>query len=1181
MAHDWTDEQKRAIEATDKTVLLSAAAGSGKTATLTERLIRMITRDKDPLDITRILVVTFTRDAAEELRVRISNALDKALMENPQKEHLSRAALLLPTAKIRTIDSFCNDLVKGHTDLLGIKPHYRVPDETEEQLLSEELLDELLTDAFYGTYAPEGLDVALLTECTVGARNEGDLVKLLLDLYEKLLGYPDGLAILKENATEMRAQRSLPFFETKWGKVIKDAACEMLSDHKASLKRAIDNALDDPLFASTLLPLSKELLLFLGEAETAAALSYSHLRSHLLKTLEKKDRDPAASDKKLSEGGFLAKHYRKMVLKDLEDFTKKYLLWEEKDISEAMEKNAVNGMSIYLLLSEFDRRFSEEKRARGLCTYADLERFAYTLLHNEDGSTTPLAKELAASFDAVCIDEYQDVNDLQHSIFGAIAGKRNLFMVGDIKQSIYYFRGARPDIFTGLRRTMPSFDEGKDSTVLYLTRNFRTLPHLIAFNNAVFDFLFGTLGESIGYEESDRLTAAREPMGSPVLPRATYLHTTEGGAASEWDLLAERIKARLEEGKTKADGSPLMPSDIAVLYHSGKAYRFEIADALRRRGIPVCTEDTQSFFSFPDVLLAMCLLNVVNNPHRDVYLAGLLRSPLYTVTMEELLSIKKEAEEGATLFEALTAYTASHGDFSKGKRALEDIRTYRQLSEGMAADKLCRLLFERSMLYAITDEEGKSRLRVIYDYARTLQSNRFFGLYHFVSHLNELSASRRSLGAKRMLGSADGVKISTMHGSKGLEYPVTFVVGTIKQASPKQNPILFHAELGTASYIRDASGLALLKNPIMNALDCRVRKEEADEALRVLYVALTRAKEELYITAHSRSKPSDIETKALLLRAFPSPSTLRYASQFLRILAAAENHPSLCSFDTVTSAELSLDAQAPSAPNTVKEETEKTKEHRALIEEYEKRFSYVYPYAAESQTPSKLSVSVLNEREGNGRSENEEKRKEETVPFFISHRKTSVAKEAGIATHLFLQFCSFKALAAKDEKAAREKVKCELERLTDTGFMRKEDAELVRQNELAGFALSPLLSRILESEQIFRELRFHTVLHNDAVLNAVKGNAEKTPEDVLVQGVIDLVLIGRNGEITLCDYKTDRLLREALASDDLAEKFFEERYAVQLSYYAAAAEKMFGKRPASLEIFSLHAGKSFEIKPVL
>ena len=262
MSRSWTEEQKTAIEATDKTVLLSAAAGSGKTATLTERLIRMITREENPLDVTRILVVTFTRDAAEELRVRISAALDEAVKSNPSSTHLSRASLLLPTAKIRTIDSFCNDLVKGHTDTLGIKPHYRIPDAAECQLLSEEILDALISDAFNGVYAPEGLDIATLTECTVGARNEKDLIKLLENLYEKLDGYPDGLSIVKQNAEDMLKGAHLPFFETTWGKVIRDAAKEMLADHRRALITAKENAERDAdaLFLSKLAPLCEELI---------------------------------------------------------------------------------------------------------------------------------------------------------------------------------------------------------------------------------------------------------------------------------------------------------------------------------------------------------------------------------------------------------------------------------------------------------------------------------------------------------------------------------------------------------------------------------------------------------------------------------------------------------------------------------------------------------------------------------------------------------------------------------------------------------------------------------------------------------------------------------------------------------------------------------------------------------
>ena len=1194
MARNWTDEQKTAIGTTDKTVLLSAAAGSGKTATLTERLIRMVTRKENPLDVSRMLVATFTRDAAEELRVRIAEALDRELASDPENAHLLRASLLLPSAKIRTIDSFCNDLVKGHTETLGIKPHYRIPDAAEANLLIAELFDELIFDAYNGTYAPKGLDIATLAECTVGARNDKDLCTLLSDLYEKLGGYPDGLGIIKKNAEEMEAGKSLPFFETRLGEVIKNAALEMLTDHESGLSRALSEVKleGDGLFLSALGTLSEELLIFLGEAKRAAETSYTALRT-VLTSLPKPKKDPPAGDGKLTESGFLAKHYRKRILSDIEDFFETYLVWEEKDIPVAFEKNAALGKSVYLLLLEFERRFTEEKRSRGLCTYNDLERYAYTLLIDKDGSRTPLAHELAASFDAVCIDEYQDVNDIQHLIFEAISTPKNRFMVGDIKQSIYYFRGARPDIFARLRRSFPSLDKDEDKAVLYLTKNFRSLPHLARFNNGIFDFLFGKLGDSIGYVRADRLDAARsEPDTPQPLPEIFYLHKPNLSLYGEWDMLALKIKDLLQNGK-RADGSPILPSDIAVLYRQSKAKRFEIASALTQYGIPVSTEDTQNFFSFPEILLALCLLNAVNNPRRDVYLTGLLRSPLYGFSMDELLRIKRGAgKECTSLYDALCAFVGEHPDFKKGALALSDLKEFRSAAKNMPSDKLCDILFRKTSLYALADEAGRERLNVLYDHARTFESNRFHGLYPFVEHLSELIEAGYSLGGERLFGDTNGVKIGTMHSSKGLEYPVTFIVNALPRGSNQDIPLRFHSDFGVAFKVRDSSGLGIMENPVRRAVIHAATKDEGDEEIRVLYVALTRACEQLYVTAASNSKPETVETAAAIARAFPSATLLKNAPPLTAILAAVGADRTLCRYSVLYQSDIEGKEEPPAGDTegTAAPEEKKAPESDAEAT-FRERFSFRYPYP-ERALPGKVSVSrlypaLLDEAENPlvttpnalPTASDAEKKKEKTVPFFLSGVEGDLAAKAGTATHLFLQFCRFEALLPSGGETAHALVEKELSRLVGEGFIHKSDAERVRKDELTRFAESPLLSRILSAKRVFRELRFNTML--PAPLFSKENPKKYEGHLVFTQGVIDLVLENADGTLTLCDYKTDRLRSEALKDGEKAKAFLCERHGTQLYYYAEALERIFGKRPEHIEIFSLHAGKSFEITPNL
>ncbi len=1205
MARKWTPEQLRALETTDRTVLLSAAAGSGKTATLTERLIRMITDEKEPLDVSRMVVVTFTRAAAAELRERIAKALDEALAQNPESKHLLRSSLLLPSATIRTIDSFCNDLVRGNAESLGIPLYYRIPDPAEVKLLMAEVMDRLIEDAYDGTFRAEGLDVAYLAECATDARNVKDLSPLLTKLHTSLDGYPDGLSIFRRSLEALERAKDQPFFETPWGEVVKGEVVSLLKDFAEGLGKARREALleGDPLYLSSLDGAVAEVERFAVSAAESAEVSYTAAKTVLSSFVCPSLR---SGDDKLLPDALAAKRYTKRLESAVKGLLKRFFAWEEKDIPYAASESARLTRTVLLLLEEFDRRYTAEKRRAGLCTYADLEHLAYRLLYGDDGTTTALAKELRDSYDAICIDEYQDVNDLQHLIFEAISKPHNRFMVGDIKQSIYAFRGAKPSIFASLRASLPTYEDDKESTVLYLTKNFRSHGHLIDFNNAVFDFLFGMVGKGIGYRDEDALVCGKDaPAHALPLPELLYSYKQVGSddKTTEWDIIAEKILELLASGK-KADGSPVKPSDIAILYRSGTSRPVDLADALLSRGIPVLTKDTRNFFENPEILLALCLLQAVNNPRRDIYLAGLLRSPLYGFTMEELIELRRT--EGGTLYDALCAYTEAHPDFLKGKRFLAELSHFRSVCEGESADRLCRRLFEETALYAVTDAEGKKRLRTLYDCARKYESGAFHGLYRFLSYLNEIYESGASLGAERVLGDSDGVKIMTMHASKGLEFPVCIVADTKPHEGGNEKKLLFHPSLGIALSVRDESGLAVLDNPFYIALEAAEERDSLEEEIRVLYVALTRASEQMYITAHSNSKADTVKEAAALLSAFPSRTMLGSTAYFEWILAALMRKSHLGRSLLGTNTAVRAHVRGTEETQECKEEvsTEEKKEEQASLSEeskrrfdeetqhfyqlYKKRFSFAYPHAAATELPGKVSVSrlypaYLDEEEDifspaeqaffDAAEPPETKEEKHTVPFFLSGVEGNAAAKAGIATHLFLQFCNFSALKGENEEELRHAVLRELDRLLASGFLHKLDADRVRVDEIVNFAKSDLQKEILQAKSVRREFRFNTWL--PASLFSDKAPEKYEGLKIFTQGVIDLLLETEDGGLILADYKTDRLTRDMLAEPEKARELLLSRHATQLRYYAIAAECIFGKKPRAVKIYSLHAGKSF------
>ncbi len=1210
----WTDEQKRAIDTTDRTLLLSAAAGSGKTATLTERLVRMITNAEHPLDVSRMLIVTFTRAAAAELRERIASALSDAIDKDPENAHLTRQSLLLPSAKIRTIDSFCNDLVKGHTEALDISPAYRIPDESENAVLARGVMDELLEDAYGSVFVPRGAGIAQVSECTVGAKNEQELATLLLSFYDKLQGYPEGTDLLCTYAERLEREAALPFFDTLWGGTVRELTHRRLTELKAGYAAAIRGAemadgADSLVFRALGASFTSDLS-FLQSTVDGLADGYEATRARLL-SFSTPDSNGTAPDKKLSEESLRAKRYRGQCKDLIKKWAAELYSWREADIPEAFTQTAAVAQSIADLLSEYHRRYTQEKRRLSLCDYNDLEHLALSLLCRADGSKTPLAEQLTESFDAICIDEYQDVNEVQHRIFSAISTKTDRFMVGDIKQSIYGFRGAQPDIFAALRRTYPATDtydaDGVPApAVYYLRANFRSEPSVLSLCNGVFDYLFGALGESIGYTEDDRLNPGRAPSAVPLPtlsvlpPKAKQAKETEEEELSEdeKEAPAEEVAEvvahirRILTQETHPDGRPYLPSEIAILLRSGKKRIAAYTEALQAAGIPVCTEDKQNFFTYPEILLALCLCHAVNNPRRDVYLAGLLRSPLYSFTMDELILIRRESRDGC-LYDALRAYAAAHPESEKCAAFLSDLAAFREIAEGMATEKLLRHLFEKTGLYSITDAEGRHRLYAFYEFARRYEAASYHGLYRFLAYIEKLIAEERSVGGGRMVGESDGVQIVTVHHSKGLEYPVCFVcgLGSAFSHDDYSASLVFTPKLGLGLKLRDKeTGLARIKTPIYAAIAAVIKQAGREEEARVLYVALTRAKERLHLYGTAGKKLEDLLAECDVAHACPTATTLLHQNSFLAwLLSALGTDSPLCRIQILEAAS----TEATEAPDLTESRgdaplsEEATPDTDALIACLRARFEQQYADAIATELPGKLSVSLLHpayldEEEASAITtltppDGQTAARAPTVPSFISGIEKNAAALAGTATHVFLQFCRYDALTCYP--TAEAAVDGELDRMLRERFMPAEEIARVRRDEAAAFLRSPLRDRIALAREVHRELRFHTLL--PASLFTRLHKEEYAKYQILVQGVMDLIFVDITGRLVLLDYKTDRLTAAELADPALAEERLVSRHGVQLSCYAKAAERIFGRAPDEILIYSLHAGRAFPVKQIL
>lgn len=1194
----FTPEQSAAIAERKKTLLVSAAAGSGKTATLTERIIASVTDKNEPADISAMLIVTFTRAAAQELRTRIGDALRASLEKDPDNRHLAHQLLLLPGAKIKTIDGFCAEVVRTGASLVGISPSFRIADEAERLLLLREVMEDFLDDAYAGKagLSVDGDGFAVFSEELTGARNADALSDILLSVVTSTEGYAEGCGRIRRIAERLKKEAALDEpFSSREGAFIRARLIDMLTHYKKAYEETL----------SSLSPTSRYRTLFSGEYETITAIlriadnGYREVQSLVssyrfpnLPAVKEALRTPEEEDARALRAAFKS---------DYEDFCKQYFTFSVDFFKHSLQRTADFASLLYETLNGFTARFRAEKKKRGICDYADLEHYTLSLLYREDGKPSAFAEALSRTYEYIYIDEYQDTNSVQHAIFSAIARENNRFMVGDVKQSIYSFRHAEPDIFTSLRLSFPPIERAAESpnAGIFMAKNFRSDRAVIDFTNEVFDRLFGVAGESIGYEAGDRLVYGKNKPESGTPVRVSLFsarkdgeetHTENGevdtdaidenATDGEIRYLVSEIRRLCDNGRLD-NGERIAPKDIAILLRSGKRAADEIADALKKAGIAATAEEARDFFLNPEILLVLSLLHAIDNPHRDIPLAALLRSPLYGFTADDLVRIRMKGRTGDTLYEALLRYYSETAD-EKAEAFLSELSAFRELSEGIPIDRLLRHLYTETGLYTLAEngKNGKSarkNLLLLYNYARKFEASSFRGLYNFISYVDEIIRRGETIPeAKGGIDNGNAVRIMTIHKSKGLEFPVTFLAraGSSFSREDTKKSLLFHGSFGIATRFRDETGLAMVDNPVRRALIGYVTEKSAEEEMRVLYVALTRARERLYVSGvvpHRSDVEKYLSATALRRRYFSHFTAVTAKSHMTMLLSALSGaHPSYTfSVGDENGEELPL------SPTEVKKEDE-TNIATVTKDTLVARFSFRYPHAAATALPHKMTVSrlypdVLDRGDGTDAPFLTIEKTTRT-PRFLSGEATVDAAKRGTATHIFMQFCDYERL--KTHTAAEE-----LSRLVREKFMEESDAVIVFLDELEDFRLSALFKELSEAARIYRELRFHARFPAAAFTEDAEKKSELSDEKVLVQGVIDCVYVRRDGSYVLVDYKTDRLTDYERTHRRAAEEKLRARHEEQLSYYAEAATQMFGSPPAAVLIYSLALRDTVTVTP--
>ena len=1243
MGVQWTKEQQEVIRLRDRNILVSAAAGSGKTAVLVERILSKITDNTHPADIDRLLIMTFTRAAAGEMKERISAVIEKALGEDPDNEHLQRQTTLLHTAQITTIDGFCAYIIRNYFHLIGLDPGYRTADEGELKLLRGDVVKALLEEH----YAQKDEKFQKFVECFATGKSDENLGDLIQKLYEMAMSNPFPEEWLQKCLGDYRIESLEELRETEWMKMLWDAVGDELQEAELLIREArnVCAEADGPYLYED--ALNSDLILVRDLQELAEKRDYNGT----VKVLVKPSFARLSTKKALD-----VEEQKKQRVKELRDEEKgilkelgqRYFQSSEEEILE-MIRYVREPIEILIELTiQFMEQFGTAKREKNILDFTDMEHFALQILMTKEGEEIHMsqaARELSAKYDEVLVDEYQDSNFVQELLTTAVSGwinqKKNIFMVGDVKQSIYRFRLARPELFMEKYKSY-STEEAKEQRI-DLHKNFRSRAQVLESVNFIFRQIMGEDLGGVAYDKDAALyPGASFPEGeseefvkTEVLliekdgeELADVQESADAGAqgsqmelenqnAQELEALA--IAQRIQEivgkeqivDKETREYRPVEYGDIVILLRTAYGWAETFREVLASQGIPVYCTSRTGYFSALEIVTVLNYLKVCDNPLQDIPLMGVLRSPIVGCTSQELAELRIHYPKGL-LYESLTAYVgeSSKTDFLTEKDFLKlKLSNFLQLLEkvrNMAAytpvhELILYVLKETGYgNYARALPGGEQRfanLTMLVEKAMDYEKTSYRGLFNFVRYIEQLQAYEVDYGEVNLTGAGNtAVEIMTIHKSKGLEFPVVFVAGMGKQFNfqDMNAGLLLHPELGIG-----ADAVIPEKRVIASSLNKQIirrqlLKESLGEELRVLYVAMTRAKEKLILTGTvgklekqmvSLSRFLDEEEELLPLGtrikaknywAFVLPALVRHRAMsellgeygiLMKKQKGIYDDVSDFVIKKVTVRQMTEKAVILQAGNQMQEEYLKNWDadqvyDKEVREEIEKRFSFVYPYKYLEDIPVKVSVSDLKKRSWHDESELEEnisvsaeeqeEEQEAPVPAFMAEKQEEYKGAArGTAYHRVMECLDYA------EADTEEQLRAQLKRLLESQKMTEQEAECIRIRDIRRFVESGLGQRMKKAamkKHLYREQPF-VIQRNASMLDDGWKN-----ETVLVQGIIDAYFMEEE-EIVLVDYKTDRVRRGQ-------EQKLIDLYHVQLEDYARALERMTGKRVKEKIIYS-------------
>jgi len=1208
LARTWTKSQEAAMNLRGRTLLVSAAAGSGKTSVLTERIIRSLLDTDHPADLSRMLIVTFTRAAAAELKSRIASALTDALAQNPGNKHLSRQLFLLGSAQISTIDAFFQKAVKSNFESLSLPASFRLADESEILPIKLEIMDALIEE-YYRKYAPasksastferiEDNPFAEALDHLLSTRSDGKLNSVLMKFGERFSTDPKGICRLKLCADELRSYIGQEYFSTSYGTSVKESLIDLFDSYLsylADVATYLDTAPDMKLKFSGIVESDTKYCLAMKNAlnesnyDLTREISMTFISGTFPRSKEKTD--------PIIEYQEWRNKFKVSITKKVQDA----LAVPSEQIGVQMERTASLLEMLYLFYRDYHARVMSEKLDRGVLEFDDVRAMLYKLLTQEDGSPSIVADQLAAQYDAVYIDEYQDVDLIQDRIF-ALIGKDRRFMVGDIKQSIYGFRGSEPSIFAGYRRTMPLYtDDGADTAdgnCVFMSENFRCNLPVIRFANRVCSFLFSACEDSVGYRPQDDLVFSKPmpdtlPCDHPV-PVTVSVFDAPLSKKQENDDECDNVReeavwvaseiSRLLRCAKLDSGSPIQPQDIAILVRA-RAHGDTYAKELEKLNVPVSAETSGSILQEPILTDLLNLLRAIDNPYRDLPLSEFLLSPLGGFTLEELTDIRASCGNELALYDALLLRSEQEDDLAKKSRQMITLlEKHEKNASVQPADKFLRLLYLEEILVPYANTPA---LLFLYDQSRVYQQSSYCGLYGFLNHITKL-AEEEKLSADGFKKAENAVTIMTVHHSKGLEFPVVFLASCaapFNKDDLKKN-LIYHRDVGCAAKLYNRETGESEDTALRTAVKLKIEREQTEESIRTLYVALTRARERLYVTGTLRGKWESTISTAQLIRRGDRSAILGASNSLIWMLAAilekSSDESAVCRLQHFALGEINTgipmqDAEHPEAERHV---ANQQMVHYAEICSRIK--PQTDPIRLLNTLPTKVAASKLtrdlldrltDEENNTAALETQIELMRTVTPSFdalLLEEEKPRATDIGIATHAFLEFCDFHALAERtvEEEGAR---------LLEQDFLTEKALKLINIQQLEQFKGSDLLQLILQAKKIRREQTFGLFVPMDTLTQRKELAERLAGERIFVQGSIDLLLEMQDGRLILIDYKTDHISDEERNDPALLQTRMQHIHGEQLICYAMAVNALFGKLPDEIRIYSLPLGKTLPI----